>query len=68
MGILWVFSNTGTFKTIPVPELILKKIKKKHKTTIDNDAIKNLFGHIPCKRRSLGRNDKKTISHCHARS
>jgi len=28
--------------------------KNEHKTTIDNDDIKNLFGQIPCKSRSHG--------------
>jgi len=43
-----------------VSEPILKK--KLKKTTIYNEDIKNLFGHIPCKSRSHGNADKKWVS------
>jgi len=61
MGIVRVFSDTGDkqvlLKMIPVPKRCLNRYLKKentHKTTIDNDDIKKLFGHFPCKRRSHG--------------
>jgi len=64
MGIFFFsFSDTGTFKTIPVPKRCLNRyLKKKYKTTIDNDNIKNLFGHIHCNSRSHGALTKKRIS------
>jgi len=42
--------------SIPVLNRYLNRyfLKKKQKTTIDNDNIKNLFGHIPCKSRFYG--------------
>jgi len=41
---------------LPVPKRCLNRYikKKEHKTTIDNEDIKNLLGQIPCKRRSHG--------------
>jgi len=41
------------------PDIGAKPVLKKnnHKTTIDNDDIKNVFGHIPWKSRTHGRTD-----------
>jgi len=52
MGIVWVFSDTGAkpvlFKRYRYLNGASTDTLKKHKTTIDNDDIKNLFFRILC--------------------
>jgi len=69
MGIVRVFSETGAKPVLLKRYRCLNryfKKKKKHKTTIDNDDIKNFFGHIPCKSRSHGALTEKRSLDCRA--